>query len=402
MKILQLCHKPPLPPIDGGCIAINNITQGLLASGQEVKVVSIETPKHPVKMEAFPLDYLRATHFEPVFVDTTPSVKAGTKAFLQGRAYQIVRFYSKSMVSKLKQILEHETFDIIHIESIYMASYIDTIRKYSNAKIILRLHNIEHQIWERLADNETLPVKKILYNDIARQIKKYEESILQKVDGYMTISEPDYLYFHHNSPDVAGTVIAFGIDLEHYQCEDDYIPSDNPSLFHIGSMNWSPNIEGIEWFLDDVWPEMLKAHPSLTFTLAGHAIPGKLYHRKDEHVNIIGEVPNVNDFMSQHDIMIVPLLSGSGIRIKIVEAMAMGKVVIATSVGAEGLAVESGKHLFIADTPDEFVAAVSKCIATPDLCTIIGENARNFISIYHNNEIITDQILDFYNKILKN
>lgn len=400
MKILQLCHKPPLPSIDGGCIAIHNITEGLLNSGQDVKVITIETPKHPVKTEAFPLDYLRATHFESVFVDTTPKIKDALKSFCQGRSYQISRFFSKSMTSKLKQILENETFDIVHIESIYMAHYIDTIRKYSNAKIVLRLHNIEHQIWEQLADNESWPIQKMLYKSIARRIEKFEEKVLLNVDGYMTISDPDYQYFHQIFPNVYGIVIPFGIDLDHYPSEEDHIPSENPSLFHIGSMNWSPNIEGIEWFLDDIWPEILKVHPILSFTIAGHAIPDKLFLRKDHNVHIVGEVPDVCDFMADHDIMIVPLLSGSGIRIKIVEAMALGKVVITTSVGAEGLAVESGKHLFIADTPEQFVSAVSKCIATPDLCTIIGENARNYISISHNNELITNKILHFYQSII--
>ena len=87
-------------------------------------------------------------------------------------------------------------------------------------------------------------------------------------------------------------------------------------------------------------------------------------------------------------------------RVKIVEAMALGRVVITTSVGAEGLDVENGKHLFIADTPEEFLAVIDKCIQTPDLCSIISENARDFISMYHNNELITDKLLDFYSQVL--
>lgn len=401
MKILQLCHKPPLPPVDGGCIAINNITDGLLKGNQQVKVVSVETKKHPVKVDAFPVDYLQKTKFESIFIDTTPRLKDAIKTLFTKKSYQIERFYSKSMVSKLIQVLKNETFDIIHLESIYMTPYIPVLRKYSDAKIVIRLHNVENQIWKRLARNEKWPIKRLIFWENARQLERVERTVLDDVDGYLAISQPDYDYFNQLNPTVDGTVITFGLDLEKYEIEDDYIPSETPLLFHLGSMNWSPNVEGVEWFLDEVWPEVLKSYPDLHFTVAGFGTPDKLYQRKDENVTIAGPVPSANEFMLDHDIMVVPLLSGSGIRIKIIEAMALGKVVITTSVGAEGLAVENGKHLFIADTPEEFVAIVGKCIATPDLCSIIGDNARDFISVYHNNNLITENILQFYQKLLE-
>lgn len=401
MKILQLCHKPPLPSVDGGCIAMHNITDGLLKSGQSVKVVAVETPKHPVKVTAFPLDYLQQTHFESIYIDTTPHLKDAIKTLFNRSSYQINRFYSKSMVSKLIQTLNHDTFDIIHLESLYVIPYIPVLRKYSQAKIVLRMHNVEHQIWERMAKNEKWPIKKLIYWLNAKQLHRVERKVLNMVDGYMTISEPDYQYFHSHNAQVPGAVITFGLDLDKYEMEDDFIPSDNPSLFHLGSMNWSPNVEGIEWFLDEVWPEILTSFPELHFTVAGYGTPQKFFQRKDVNVHIAGAVPSANEFILDNDIMVVPLLSGSGIRIKIIEAMALGRVVITTTIGAEGLAVENGKHLFIADTPEEFVSVIEKCVTTPDLCSIIGENARDFISVYHNNEVITEHILSFYQKLLK-
>ncbi|MBR3571631.1 MAG: glycosyltransferase [Bacteroidales bacterium] len=400
MRILQLCHKPPLPPVDGGCIAMHNITKGLLNNGQEVNVLAIETPKHPVKLQAFPKDYLQKTRFESVFADTTVRVMDGIRAVLKRKSYHIERFNSKDMACKLAEILKHEHFDIVHVESIYMTPYVDVIRKNSSAKIVVRMHNIEHQIWERLASNESNPFMKFLYHVNEKQLRKVEDSILNKVDGYMTISEPDYQYFEKTAPEIPGVVIPFGIDMDNYELEDDFIASDKPSLCHIGSMNWSPNIEGIEWFLDDVWPLIHEAHPDLEFTVAGHGTPDHLMQRKDANVKFVGTVPDANEFMLDHELMIVPLLSGSGIRVKIVEAMALGRVVITTSVGAEGLSVENGKHLFIADTPEEYLSVINKCIQTPDLCTIISENARGFISLHHNNGLITDKLLDFYHQIL--
>jgi len=401
MKILQLCHKTPLPAIDGGCIAINNITQCLLDSGMDVKVVAVATPKHPFMVSAFSKSYLAKTRFESVYIDTTPHKIEALKTLFTGKSYQISRFYHKNMVNKLTQILKSETFDIIHIESIYMAPYIPLIRKYSKAKILMRLHNIEHQIWVRLSENEHNPVMKLAYRVNAHQLRRVERKILQEVDGYMSISEPDYQYFNNTMPNVPGIVIPFGINVDNYDMEDDdYIATDHPSLFHLGSMNWSPNVEGIEWFLDEVWPEILVAHPDLTFTLAGHDIPENIRNRQDKNVTVVGAVPDANEFMMDHDIMVVPLLSGSGIRIKIVEAMALGRVVITTSIGAEGLDVQDGKHLFIANTPEEFVSVVNKCVSMPDICSIISENAQHYISVNHNNAVIAQRIIDFYQKII--
>ncbi len=400
MKILQLCHKTPLPAIDGGCIAIHNITQCLLNSGADVKVLAVATPKHPYVVSAYSKSYLEKTRFESVYIDTTPHKIEALKTLFTGNSYQISRFYSKNMATKLSETLKKEDFDIVHIESIYMAPYIPLIRKLSKAKILMRLHNIEHQIWERLSENERNPIMKLAYRVNAHQLKRVERKILHGVDGYMSISEPDYNYFHEAFPNVPGTVIPFGINLDNYELEeDDYIATDHPELFHIGSMNWSPNVEGILWFLEEVWPDILAAHPDLTFTLAGHDIPESIRSRHDRNVNVVGSVPNANEFMAEHDIMIVPLLSGSGIRIKIVEAMALGKVVITTSIGAEGLDVQDGKHLFIADTPEEFVAVINKCVAMPDICSIISENAQHYISVHHNNAVIAQQIMDFYQKV---
>ena len=402
MKILQLCHKIPYPPVDGGCIAINNITQGLLAAGHQVKVVAVSTPKHPVNKAELPADYVANTGLETVFIDTTPRFFPALKALLQNKSYHVTRFISKEMTKKLTSILQKETFDIVQLESVFVAPYIPVIRQHSNACIVLRTHNIEHQIWERMVQHAKNPLRKLGLSVLARKLKQYEQSLFGRVDGFMAISAPDYQYFHEQFPQTHGTVIPFGVDVDRYEPEEDYIPSDEPELFHIGSMNWLPNVEGVEWFLDEVWDKILAKFPEVTFTIAGHNIPDSLKHPTAANVQVEEDVPDANEFMLAHDIMVVPLLSGSGVRVKIIEAMALGKTVITTTVGAEGIDAKDGVQLLIANTPDEFVTALEKCIKTPDLCKIIGENAREFIQLHHNSEVISRRIVDFYTALSQN
>ena len=402
MKILQICHKPPFPPSDGGTIAMNNVTQGLLHAGHQVKVLAIETPKHRVNRNALPSEYLSATGFESVFVDTSISYTAAFKTVFTRKAYQVSRFYSKNFAKKIAEVLKKEHFDIIHLESLFTTPYISIIRQFSNAKIVLRTHNIEHQIWKRVAKNERNWIKKWAIRYMSNQLERYECGLAGQIDAFAAISEPDYHFFSTLYGSLQGTILPLGIDIDDYPDNEEYMPSDVPELFHVGSMNWRPNVEGIEFFLDDVWPLVLERFPEITFTIAGRSIPPTIAHRTDKNLIIAGEVPSANEFILSKDIMIVPILSGSGVRVKIIEGMALGKTIITTTIGAEGLAVENGKNILVADTPEEFVEAIAKCVHTPDICAILGENARNFVALNHNNEVITQNLVDFYDALIHN
>jgi glycosyltransferase involved in cell wall biosynthesis len=400
MKILQLCPKPPFPQMDGGCIAMNNITWGLIHQGHEVKVLTINTPKHPVIQNEEYQKYIQSTHFESVFVDTTIKWHALLKALIFNYSYNVHRFDSKYFHQKLIEILKKETFDIVQLETIYMAPYIQTIQNHSHAKVVLRLHNIEHKIWERLVQNEKSFLKKSVLKRLTSSLMKYEISQISKVDAYLTISNVDYNYFHTIIPKTNGITIPFGINMEEYIVNDDYIPSKEPVLFHIGSMDWLPNIEGIEWFLNEVWPLVIEKHPNIHFVMAGRNIPESFKIFNSKNFSIAGEVPDAKKFILSHDIMIVPLHSGSGVRIKIIEAMALGKTIITTPVGAEGLDVTDGKNIYIAHTIEEMVEKISDCIKTPEVCKIIGENARNYVTLQHHNNSITDKIISFFNSLI--
>jgi glycosyltransferase involved in cell wall biosynthesis len=399
MKILQLCHKPPFPELDGGSIAMNNISNGLIHLGHQVKVLAISTLKHPIRNNDEFNQYKAKTNFESVFVDTSITPMGVLKSFLFNYSYHIKRFDSKDFHQKLASLLTNETFDVIQLETIYMAPYIKTIRANSEAKIVARLHNIEHKIWERLVDNEKNLLKKGALKWMTHLLKKYEFSVFDQIDAFMPISDVDAHYFNSLDLKIDRLTIPFGIDIDKYQLEDDYIPSENPDLFHIGSMNWLPNVEGIEWFLDKVWAKVITNYPKITFSIAGRNIPDRLLHRQTKNLFIEGEVPDAQRFMNSKDIMIVPLLSGSGVRVKIIEGMALGKTIISTSIGAEGLDVVDGKHILIANTPEEMIEAIGQCVKSPDICKFIGQSARHYVSLHHNNETISHKIIAFYNSL---
>ena len=174
MRILQICHKPPYPHIDGGCIAIKNISQGLIEKFDEIKILTISTQKHPFKKEEFPKNFIEKSKIEHVFVDTKLNIVDAFSNLVTYDSYNISRFFSPDFNALLIKSLKAESYDLVILESLFTTPYIQTIRSYSSAKIILRSHNLEHIIWKRLANETHNPAKKIYLNLLSNQLKKYE------------------------------------------------------------------------------------------------------------------------------------------------------------------------------------------------------------------------------------
>ncbi len=398
MNILQICNKPPFPPLEGGSIAMNAITQGLLNKGHNVKVLAISSFKNLAQPELYPEWYLKATQFESVFIDLKINPLHAFLNLFSSKSYHVQRFVSKDFENKLIEILQQNAYDIIQLETLFITPYISAIRKYSNAKIVLRSHNVEHLIWERISKETKNPFKKCYLKHLTTTLKNYELSALNQYDGIATITKNDADFFQQSGCYKAMTDIPFGIDVKKYILEHQ---TETVGLFHIGAMNWMPNQQGIKWFLDNVWHLIHNELPDLKFYLAGRSMPQWLLNSTYPNVKILGEVENAISFIQSKAIMIVPLFSGSGIRIKIVEAMAMGKVVITTSVGAEGINYTNNENIIIANSIDDFKNAVVEIICNKEKQALIAQNARKLIEKEHNNNVIIDKLIAFYEQILK-
>jgi glycosyltransferase involved in cell wall biosynthesis len=191
-----------------------------------------------------------------------------------------------------------------------------------------------------------------------------------------------------------------GIDFE--TTAADWAQIDFPSIFHIGSLDWFPNQEGLMWFIGNCWEKLYHMYPGLRFYIAGKKAPGWLIARfRQPNVVFIGEVENAFEFMKSKAIMVVPLLSGSGMRVKIVEGMALGKTVVTTSIGAEGIQVTDGHNILIADHSEDFVRAIEMLIENRQESERIGINAKQFIRENYDNMAITTDLADFYLNLLQ-
>lgn len=398
MKILQLCNKPPYPSVDGGTMAMNSITQGLLAMECELKVLTVETDKHPVLEEKVSDEYRRRTGFESVYVDLRIKALPAMVAMLCGESYHVKRFESVTFAEKLKEILKQDSFDIVHVESLFLTPYVPLIRKYApSSKVILRAHNVEHLIWKQVAQSTRHGLKRWYLKHLSLALRSYELEHVNDYDGVVCITANDADYFRKAGCRRPITHIPFGIEPE----DVGHVDVEPCSLFHIGAMDWMPNKESIAWLLEEVWPVVHREVPQAHLYLAGRKMPMQWMKTDVEGVTVVGEVPDAMYFIASKQINVVPLLSGSGIRVKIIEAMSMGKVVVTTTVGAQGIDYTDGENLLIANTPAEFAAQIKHCVEDADFCRQVGDAAAKLIHEHYDVQKLTERLMTFYNQILK-
>ncbi len=398
MKVLFLCNKSPYPPKEGGPIAMNALIEGLADAGHQVKVLAINSNKYGIDVNEIPGNYRKKTNIETVYINLAIKPLDAFINLFTKKSYHVQRFISKDFEKKLIRILSEEDFDIVQFETLFISPYIDIIRKHSRAKIILRSHNIEHLIWKRVAEITTNPLKKYYLGHLWKTLRNYELGKFNDYDGIVTITKNDGDFFIKNGCNIPLTAIPFGINLEKFRAERN-IETRFPSLFQIGAMNWIPNIEGVKWFLDKVWPMVNQNFPKLKLYLAGREMPDWLTKLNSENIEVLGEVEDALDFIASNAIEVVPLFSGSGIRIKIIEGMAMGKAVVSTSIGAEGINVENGKNIMLADDPESFYQAIKKCVESRQYCLDLGANAKQLIEKDHDNKKLIEKLEAFYRSI---
>ncbi|HPI55393.1 MAG TPA: glycosyltransferase, partial [Chitinophagaceae bacterium] len=343
VKILILLPRIPYPLRDGGSIAMNQSIEAYLEQGCDVSVVAMNTSRHWVEEGSLPAIYQQLSFFKSIYVKTDINPLSAFFNLFSDKSYNVARFINKEFDKELVRLLQNDEFDIIQFESIYTAPYLETTRKHSQAKCFCRVHNIEHLIWQRLTDHESSFLKRNYLKILTQRLKTYEEQILTRFDMLLPISKKEQEFFVSTTKNPC-YYLPFGIDitnsLPNIECEQQ-------SMYHIGSMDWAPNVEGVHWFLDEVWPLVHEQSPEITLYLAGKNMPASILSRKDHKLVVVGEVDDVVRFSLEKNIMIVPLLSGAGVRIKILEAMAMGKTIITTSIGAEGIGATHQQHLLI-------------------------------------------------------
>lgn len=397
MKILQLCKKFPYPLKDGESVAVTFLAKALNELGCEITLLAMNTTKHHVNIEELPESFNHYKAIHTVDIDNRVKPFDALKALVTGKNYFLSRFESEEYAQKIRELLQVESFDIVQFETlqnlIYFREDIFATSK-KQTKIVLRSHNVEHEIWERIVKNSKFGLKKWYLNRLLKQLKRFELEKNNQVDSLVAITQRDMDYFRKLGFNGTGHVTPIGLETAHYQ--PNWTSFDQkPTVSFIGSLDWLPNLEGVEWFLTKVMVKLknTKLH------IAGRNTPNHLLELEMDNLEVHGEVESSVDFINQHSMMIVPLFSGSGMRVKILEGLALGRVILTTSIGVEGIPAVDGEHLFIVNTAEEFIEKINFCIQNPKKLKEIGENGKRFVNEHFDNLKIAERLKTHFNRI---
>lgn len=376
-KILIVTNRVPYPLQDGGNLAMNAMIEGYHEAGWEVFLLSMNTSRHRVKKDVLERVFAHLYGFRWVSVRNKVTTMGVLKNFFLSREPEHVgRFYTEEFREELIKVIKEFRPDVVQMESVYLTSYLPDINKHSSAVTVLRMHNVEYQIWQGLSSKSKNYFKKYYLHSLAERVRNYERKSWKDYNLLLAITEKD-AHLVHRLEEVANVIVApFSIETNTIK------PSAQEEKwvgYHIGAMDWLPNKEGMRWFLHKAWPKIHSAVPGFRFFFAGRNMSTEFMETNLSGVECLGEVESAEEFAADKKILIVPLWSGGGIRVKILEAMAKGKIVISTSKGIKGIEARPEEHYLRASSPESFAKWIKWCLNNKEEAQKIADNARTLV-----------------------
>lgn len=400
MRILFITNKPVFPLSDGGNIASLALLKNLLHLGFNVKNLTIETGKHPFRLADFPEALRHIIAPEAVFVDTAIRAGDALLSLFRKDSYNVSRFYSPAFEKAIIDEVKQGSYGLVILESVYTLPHLPAIRQHFDGKVIVRTHNVEHRIWERLAAEEKNVFKRVFLRKLAKDLKNYEIAHLPLTDGIAAISDDDLSQFGKLGIKTPMRTIPVSMELSG-NADFDYPASQagKHDFFFLGAMNWQPNIEAVDLLLQEIFPKISEQLPEARLHLAGSFMPDALKNLRQPGVVVHGKVASAHDFMTAHGILLVPMRSGSGIRIKILEALANGVPVIGTTVGFEGIPVKHEVHGLRCDAVIDIAQAAVRLSNDPALAASLGKNGREMVLSTYSQKNVSNTLLAFIGSI---
>ena len=429
MKILVVGNRVPWPLHDGGAIATYGMLRSLAENGAEVDFFSFNTKKHFAE-NAIIEKYFGFCKVHLVSLDAGVKPLNALWNLLFGGSYHLERYDDLEAAVELYDLIQSSNYDCVMVEGLYSMPITLRVMKQMSVrpnngvmdvdpinsnetiqkepiKWVYRSHNLEYQIWERLAISTPQPLKKWYLALQSKRLKRAEIDAWCRMDAIVPIVETDSLVIRTALTELqqinqidSGDSDSRQPKIHVYQpgiaIERPFAFIHQPmSLFHIGSMEWQANEQGVMWFLNKVWPLVLSAQPNAKFHLAGKGLSKQDPRFFQSGIVNHGEVSNAEDFMHEHGVMIVPIQAGSGIRIKTLEAMALGVPIVSTSIGAQGLAVSDDIEIKLADQPNDFASAICTLLSSPAKSQEMTSQARKYVEMHHNLKRNTAELLGF-------
>jgi sugar transferase (PEP-CTERM/EpsH1 system associated) len=366
VNILVVSHKLPYP-VNGAAIVLFNLLKHL-------------SDRHAIHLVCFyqdaeELDFvaeLRRYCARVEAVRQPPRWSAGllTDVALRGHSLHVARYRSPELSLKCGQVLAETNVDAVQVETFYMAQHLPLGLEQP---VVLNMHNLTWLLQERAAAVARGPARLATAFEAAR-VRREELAVCRSAAACVVLSEADRKGLLEAAREVRAEVVVPGVDVDRLRPSEG--PSDEPNLVYVGHMGYRPNVDAMQFFCAEILPLVAREIPNVRLTIVGDPSPGVRRLGADPRVRLAGRQVDVRRYVQEAAVSVVPLRFGGGVRIKILEAMAMGSAIVSTTVGAEGLGLSDGAELLLADQPRVFAAQVTRLLKDPELRRGLGSRAR--------------------------
>ena len=375
MKLLFITDHLPYPPTDGWKIRVFAFLRGL-APRHEITLVSFS----PVGADEKPADALRKLGVGVHLIQRNPRYSPLKLARgLVGRtAFPILNYYDERMIDVLARVTAAESFDLVQAESLHTAQYCGAF----SIPVVLDLHNIESLLMKRYARRTSHPMKRVYAEVTWRKLAAYERRVCRALSHCLTCSDEDRVLLQTACGVEQVSVVPNGVDVDGYGSSGEAPANGSPGphqprIVFIGRMDYHANVDAVQWFCRDVFARVRRARPDVLLQIVGGHPTGAVCRLASPgSVEVTGFVPDVRPYLVDATVVVVPLRIGGGTRLKILEALAMGKAVVSTALGAEGLEAMGGRDLLIANPAEQFADQVIAVLSDAGLRSHLGAAGR--------------------------
>jgi polysaccharide biosynthesis protein PslH len=380
VKILWVKAGKLLPVDTGGKIRSFNLLRELDARG-DVTLLSYYGGARDLEYERALVDaFPRAV---PMYTGA-PDGSAGVMALdymtrvLSPAPYAVTKFTAGPVRRQVAQWDAERRFDVSVCD--FLSASLNFPRRPATPSVLFQ-HNVESILWRRQADTERHPVKRLVFGLEAAKMARYERETVSRFEHVIAVSEHDRAAMAGmTSPDRI-SVVPTGVDTRTFRPA---VRNDTPEpiVLFLGSMDWEPNIDGVQYFCDEMWPAIKAAVPGARFQVVGRNPVASVQRLASDSIEVVGTVPSILEYLHRAAVVVVPLRIGGGTRLKIYEAMGAGKAVVSTTIGAEGLDVHDGRDILLADTPASFIDSVTRVLTDAVLRRRLEDEALALASLY--------------------
>ncbi len=395
MKILMLTPYLPYPLLSGGQIRTYNLLKKL-ANTHEVTLFALI--KEESERQYIP-ELEKYCHKVQVFKRSKKPFTASNIFHTAFSSYPflVIRNHVPETRKAIQKELAKGSYDLIHAETFYMMPHIPQ----TTTPIILVEQTIEYLGYESFADRLKIPFLKSLLKIDINKIKKWEEFYWRSCNTLITMSEEDKQFIAAKIGDSTKIeVVSNGVDVEWFDEKKRNLP-DAPTVLSVGTFNWLPNVEAVNFLVQEVWPKIKEKLLGAKLWIVGNAPTKQIfeYQQKDTSITITGGIPDIRDAFTQAHVLVAPVFSGKGTRYKVLEAMAAGTPIVATSLAVEGLGVTHGEHVLIGNTAEKLAELTVRVLNDQKLQEKLSSNGKKFTRAKYDWKTIAHKLDSIYKAI---